>query len=373
MDTLIFLVTSAIFFTLLLFCSLLAFAQWRLRKDKVILWYIGYLLGTFAHYWRQFWIIGVQESGFINLPDPPLEWGTPMSYAAFACYFLFLERLMDIRTSAVGLSRILIISSGCFVWMIGVNLLLQCFGWDEIADKVHQAFQVLLLPTMMWILVHLIRNARLFYQKLVLIGTIALIIGFVCVICTHVFNGRYDLLRTVICCFPTPWRDICIYHLKVGIAIDVLCFSWALTLRQKMLLQAVLPPILPAIILPYVPPPDDTFLTQVEYFLSNNFQNEKLSVEQVAQAVFLSAGQTNRKLKEKTGMTTEQKILRYRLERALEVLHGTEMPIGEIVFAVGMKDIAYFSHVFKKQYGVSPSEIRKKAKVKADKTQKNAG
>lgn len=374
-----FLIFSVFFFTLLLFCVFVALAQWRQTRDSPILWYVGYLLATFAHYGRQFWIIGATEFGFVSPPDPPLRWDTPLSYAAFACYFLFVEQLMGVRASAPRLSKTLTGIARFFAAMIGLHLLLQIFLGDQAASQVHQALQVMLLPTLVWLTVHLLRNARLFYQKLVLIGTVALVLGYVSALATHLLDGRYDLVRTVICCFPTRWGDICLYHLKVGIALDVLCFSWALTLRQKDLLVLALLsglPVLPAQHRDVSPPeatPEDAFLLRVREFLSQHFQQETLTVEQLAQALFLSAGQTRRKLKGKTGLTTEQYILGYRLERALHLLQTTDMPINQIALAVGLKDKAHFSRVFKKQYGQSPSETRKKRNENADKTQKNAG
>jgi AraC-like DNA-binding protein len=40
------------------------------------------------------------------------------------------------------------------------------------------------------------------------------------------------------------------------------------------------------------------------------------------------------------------------------------MKTYEIAFAVGFKDETYFTRLFKKQYGISPSEYRKKGVVK---------
>lgn len=231
-----------IFFTLLLFCAFVALGQWRQSKDAAIPWYIGYLLCTVGHYGRQFWISGVDRLGFVSPPDPVLQWGTPLSYAAFACYFLFIDRMMNIRTGTPRLSRALIGIAYFFVFMIGLNLLLQIIWGSGLADKVHQVFQVILLPTMVWVAIHLLRNARLFYQKLILLGAVALVIGFLCVLATRMLDGRYDPISGVICCFPTPWgKDICLYHLRVGVVLDVLCFSWALTLRQRELLLATVP------------------------------------------------------------------------------------------------------------------------------------
>jgi len=367
---------NTIFFTLLLFCAFVAFGQWRQTKDVAILWYIGYLLGTVAHYGRHFWITGVQELNFVPPPDPPLQWNTPLSYAAFACYFLFIDWLMNINSSAPRLSRALKGISRVFAYMIGIHLLLQIFIGNEFADKVHQVFQVILLPTMVWVVVHLLRNAHLFYQKLVLIGTIALVIGFLCVLATRLIDGRHDLVDGVICCFPMPWgKDICLYHLRVGVVLDVLCFSWALTLRQRELLLAAAPVKIVEVKEPAAPA-EVIFIEKREMkikgplsqqicdFLEQHFQQDSLKVGDIAKALHTTADQVAHKLKEETGLTTEQYILQYRLERAAGMLLHSDKTVSEIYRDVGLKDLAHFSRAFKKKYGRSPLAFRKNGQKK---------
>jgi len=361
-----FVFFNAVFFTLLLFCAYVALSQWKLTKDVTVVWYIGYLLCSVAHYARQFWLSGVGgELGFVYPPNPPLRWDTPLSYGAFACYILFIEGMIDGRSVAPRFSRFLLLFARMFAWMIGVNLLLQLLLGNYAAQKVHVVFQALVFPAFLGVFMILPRYSRLFYQKLVLIGTLALVVGYICAIATRQIESRHDWVRDVICCFPTSWGDICLYHLRVGIIIDVICFSWALTIRQKALLVEAIISKIPAKAITFIevsPNSDlreDSFLQKVTDFLSHNYANDQIKVEALAKAVSLSADQTNRKMKRKTGLTTEQYILRYRLECALELLRTTDKTISEITYSVGLKDPAHFSRSFKKQYGLKPNEIRK--------------
>jgi AraC-like DNA-binding protein len=360
-----------IFFTLLLFCAFVALGQWRQSKDAAIPWYIGYLLGTVGHYGRQFWILGVGNLDFVSPPDPPLQWSTPLSYAAFACYFLFIDRMMNVRTGTPRLSRVLTGIAYFFVFMIGLNLLLQMIWGSGLADKVHRVFQVVLLPTMVWVALHLLRTARLFYQKLILLGTVALVIGFLCVLATRMLSGRYDLINGVICCFPTPWgKDMCLYHLRFGVVLDVLCFSWALTLRQRELLLTTAPvkivevkgPAAPAEVIfieKHEIATNGAMLSQqVRDFLQQRFQDDALKVGDIAKALHTTADKVARKLKEETGLTTEQYILQYRLERAVELLLHTDKTVSEIYRDIGLKDSAHFSRVFKDKYKLPPLAFR---------------
>ncbi|MEY8355197.1 AraC family transcriptional regulator [Lachnospiraceae bacterium 54-53] len=58
------------------------------------------------------------------------------------------------------------------------------------------------------------------------------------------------------------------------------------------------------------------------------------------------------------GMGPADYLIGYRLNRAKELLVTTDLPVGEIAESVGYADALYFSRVFKKRFGVSPSMIR---------------
>lgn len=235
------------------------------------------------------------------------------------------------------------------------HLLVQALFGNPAADAVHQVFQVLLFPTLAWFVAHMLLNVPLFYQKLILIGTAALMLGFLSAIAQRRLTDDYALLPDMLQCFPTRWGDICTYHLKVGVVLDVLCFSWAITLRQKMLLQKMASP---KPLLPDLPAEGDPMLQKLLEYLSQHFQDETLTVRQIAQALHLSTSQLNRKLKKKVDLTTEQYLLRYRLDRAHELLRNTTKPVIVVMREVGMKDPAHFSRAFKKHHGHSPAEIR---------------
>ena len=55
----------------------------------------------------------------------------------------------------------------------------------------------------------------------------------------------------------------------------------------------------------------------------------------------------------------ESYITSYRMEKAQELLIHTQKKIKEIAFLVGYKDELYFSKVFARLYGMSPSKFRK--------------
>lgn len=48
----------------------------------------------------------------------------------------------------------------------------------------------------------------------------------------------------------------------------------------------------------------------------------------------------------------------YRIDRAVELLQQTDIPVREIAVRVGYTDANYFTKVFKRHLGVTPTEYR---------------
>lgn len=60
------------------------------------------------------------------------------------------------------------------------------------------------------------------------------------------------------------------------------------------------------------------------------------------------------------GMGPAEYLLKYRINMAQEMLFTSEAPVQQIAQTVGIADPFYFSRVFKKQFGISPTEYREK-------------
>ena len=70
-----------------------------------------------------------------------------------------------------------------------------------------------------------------------------------------------------------------------------------------------------------------------------------------------------RNFKEYTGSTPAQYLLSLRISNAQTLLESTSYNITEIANIVGYDNPLYFSRIFKKQIGMSPSEFRKQLKA----------
>lgn len=104
---------------------------------------------------------------------------------------------------------------------------------------------------------------------------------------------------------------------------------------------------------------DREFLQKLSASTRENISNTQFGVNPLAESVHLSSSQLTRKLKALTGNTPADFIRNLRLQKALELLQSG-MTITDVSWEVGFEDPSYFAKVFKKRFGVSPSETEKR-------------
>lgn len=85
---------------------------------------------------------------------------------------------------------------------------------------------------------------------------------------------------------------------------------------------------------------------------------EDISVEWVAEQIYLSSGYLSSVFKKETGQSVLQYITRCRLKKAEELLLTTNMKIADISRKVGYDNPSYFGLIFKKNFGMTPLQIR---------------
>ncbi|MCC3356319.1 response regulator [Bacillus sp. REN16] len=85
---------------------------------------------------------------------------------------------------------------------------------------------------------------------------------------------------------------------------------------------------------------------------------ESVTLEEVAEYVELSPHHFSKLFKEKMGVTFIDYVTTIRVNHAKREMDDPSKSFKEICFSVGYKDPNYFSRVFKKYTGMSPSEYR---------------
>jgi len=85
----------------------------------------------------------------------------------------------------------------------------------------------------------------------------------------------------------------------------------------------------------------------------------EVSIEELAEQVFLSPSRLAHLFREQVGVSIVRWREDQRIIRAKLLLQTTPLPVAVIGQQTGYDDQLYFSRVFKKRVGVSPSEYRK--------------
>lgn len=99
---------------------------------------------------------------------------------------------------------------------------------------------------------------------------------------------------------------------------------------------------------------------KAKQYIFDNYQDSALSVDRVCSFLNVSATYFSALFKKETGMSFVVYLTQLRMEQALNLLNTTEEKSYIIAGMVGYEEPNYFSYVFKKQYGVSPSKYRQK-------------
>ena len=81
-------------------------------------------------------------------------------------------------------------------------------------------------------------------------------------------------------------------------------------------------------------------------------------MEELAAMVYLSQNQLARVFKKKYGKTVIEFIMEYRMNLAEELLKDTRFTVTEVSAKIGYPNYAYFTKLFKKHSGYTPSAYR---------------
>ncbi|MBO9596716.1 MAG: response regulator [Cohnella sp.] len=84
------------------------------------------------------------------------------------------------------------------------------------------------------------------------------------------------------------------------------------------------------------------------------------TIEEVARSVHMSPAYLCILFKKQIGMTMNQYTNKVRMEKAQELLRDPTIKVYEIAQLAGFQDHNYFTRLFRRQYGCSPSEYRRK-------------
>lgn len=99
-------------------------------------------------------------------------------------------------------------------------------------------------------------------------------------------------------------------------------------------------------------------ISEAKLYMSKNFTDSNLMLQDVARAVNMSNSRFSTVFSQQNGQTFTEYLIYLRLKKAKELLRTTDKRSSQIAFDVGYNDAHYFSYIFKKNVGMTPSEYR---------------
>ena len=100
--------------------------------------------------------------------------------------------------------------------------------------------------------------------------------------------------------------------------------------------------------------PDPVVTAMLDYAAAH--YQEKVALQDVADALNYSIAFLNKRFKKQTGTTYIEYLNRFRIQKALELMKDGKMPLQEIAWRSGIGDYKYFNTVFRKYLGCGPKE-----------------
>ena len=101
---------------------------------------------------------------------------------------------------------------------------------------------------------------------------------------------------------------------------------------------------------------DEVLMERIMKAINKNIADSDFNVERLTQEVGISRVQLHRKMKELTGISTSEFIRNIRLEQAARLLKEQKINVTQVAYTVGFSNLAHFSTIFRKHFGVAPSE-----------------
>lgn len=96
---------------------------------------------------------------------------------------------------------------------------------------------------------------------------------------------------------------------------------------------------------------------ETQKFIRENF-NRNLTLQIIADYIHVNSSYLSRLYRRETGESIVDAINKYRIEIAKKLLKDTSKKVFEVASAVGIDTPAYFTHVFTKYTGISPTEYK---------------
>lgn len=103
-------------------------------------------------------------------------------------------------------------------------------------------------------------------------------------------------------------------------------------------------------------------LSEVLRYVEKNI-TDKLTVEDIARQVYMSPAHLHCVFKDFYGIPLAEYVRRQKLKKSLDLLRETDEKISDIAYDVGFEHESSFIRSFKREFGMTPGEVRKRDAV----------
>lgn len=107
---------------------------------------------------------------------------------------------------------------------------------------------------------------------------------------------------------------------------------------------------------------DNEFYNEIIKLIETNIDNPDLNVDFFCKELGYSRTGLYQKFDDVTGMPIKQFVRTVRLKVAVKIIAEEDIAISELILRIGIKSQSYFTNIFKREYGIPPSEYMKKLK-----------
>jgi len=102
---------------------------------------------------------------------------------------------------------------------------------------------------------------------------------------------------------------------------------------------------------------DREFMDKLTHIIESQLVNPELDVVFLCNEIFMSKTKLYQKIKSITGQSIAEFVRTFRLKKAIQIMTHEDVLLTEVTYRVGFLDASYFSRVFKKEYGKTPTQF----------------
>ncbi len=104
----------------------------------------------------------------------------------------------------------------------------------------------------------------------------------------------------------------------------------------------------------------ELLITRAAEYIENNYRRPELNIDGIAEHLSVNRVTLHRKFTEELNVSPGNYIIKLRINKACALLENSNYSIKTIAYSTGFSDQLYFSKVFKKLVGMTPTQYRKR-------------